>query len=191
MTLAASSRGPTLLALELLRLAPPAAVGLVAGALALGSVGDAVVQAVLAVTVLVALAVAHARGDTTTTATAAPHPAWRAGAGLAAGALTTTIGVNGPPLVLWLRARGATPEQLRTTLAVAFLVAGVATLAVLAALGDLHPGLGAVLAGVAGVLAGHAAGRRQAAALAVGRHEWLVTAVLGLTAVGAAVSAAL
>jgi uncharacterized membrane protein YfcA len=178
------STEPRLLTLELLRLAPPAAAGLVAGALLLGLVSDAVLQAVLAVMVLAALAVRREP-----IAAAAPHAAWRVVAGFGAGALTTTIGVNGPPLVLWLRARGATPDQLRTTLAVAFLVAGAATVAVLAAFGDLRPEATAVLVGAGGVLAGHTAGRRRAATLAVARHERLVTGVLAVTALAAAVSA--
>lgn len=173
---------------ELLRLAPPATAGLIAGALLLGVVGDAARQAMLAAAVLAALVVAR-RQAVPHGPTCPPRPGWRVLAGLGAGALTTTIGVNGPPLVLWLRACGATPSQLRTTLAVAFLTAGVATVAVLAALGDLRPGYTAVLVGAVSVLGGHAAGRRRAATLAVARHERLVTTVLAVTALAAAVSA--
>ena len=43
-------------------------------------------------------------------------PAWSAG--LAAGALTTTTSTNGPPMLLHLLGRGATPEQVRDTLTV-------------------------------------------------------------------------
>lgn len=186
LTLAARSPGPpAVMSMELLRLAPGATVGLVAGALLLGVVDDAVVQGALAVAVLAALAarrpapVVAARGSQT----------WRAVVAVAAGAMTTTIGVNGPPLVLWLRARGATPEQLRATLAVLFLVAGAATVMVLGMLGDLRLSAVTVALGVAGVVAGHTAGRARAAVMAVGRHERLVTNVLVLSAVAAAASA--
>jgi len=43
-------------------------------------------------------------------------------AGLASGALTTSVSLSGPPLVLWLRARGLAPAELRASLAAAFLV---------------------------------------------------------------------
>jgi uncharacterized membrane protein YfcA len=181
---ARSSLAPTVLTLELLRLAPPATVGLVAGALLLGVVPDAALQAALAVAVLVALLT---RRDPAVAAP--PRQAWRQITAFSAGVMTTTIGVNGPPLVLWLRARGATPQQLRATLALAFLTAGAATVVVLAALGDLHAGLGTILLCTAAVLAGHSAGRRQATGMALHRHDRLVTGVLALSAVAAAASA--
>lgn len=178
--------GATVLTVELLRLAPGAAAGVVAGALLLGVVPAAALQATLAAAVLAALVIGGRSGGVPV---GAPRPGHRQLVAVAAGAMTTTIGVNGPPLVLWLRGRGATPEQLRATLAVAFLVAGAATLAVLAALGELGLGSGPILAGGAGVVAGHALGRRGAAAMAVARHERLVTATLALSAVAAALSA--
>ena len=58
------------------------------------------------------------------------RPQLPAGAGLAAGfvsgALTTSISVSGPPVVLWLEARGAHPEEFRATLAATFLALNVA-----------------------------------------------------------------
>jgi uncharacterized membrane protein YfcA len=47
-------------------------------------------------------------------------------AGLASGALTTSISINGPPLVLWLEGEGVRPVEFRATLAAAFLVLDVA-----------------------------------------------------------------
>jgi hypothetical protein len=179
-----SAQAPTVLTLELLRLAPPATAGLVTGALLLGVVPDAVLQATLAVAVLLALLTRGGRAIA-----APPRQAWRLVTAFGAGLMTTTIGVNGPPLVLWLRARGATPDQLRATLAVAFLLAGAATVVVLAALGDLHPAPGTVLLCAAAVLAGHTAGRRRAAGMALHRHDRLVTGILALSAVAAAASA--
>ena len=170
---------------ELLRLAPPAAAGLIIGALLLGIVPDAVLQAVLAAAVLAALVT---RGGAPPTVVP-PRRAWRMLTGAGAGLMTTTIGVNGPPLVLWLRARGATASQLRATLATAFLAAGAATVLVLALLGDLHVDPITVVIAAVAVGAGHSAGHRRATAMAVRRHEQLVTVVLVLSAVGAAVSA--
>jgi uncharacterized membrane protein YfcA len=79
-----------------------------------------------------------------------------AGVGLLSGTLTTSIGINGPPIVLLLEARGHEPRQVRATLAGAFLVLNALGFAALlavhgggevAALGRLLPLLGSVIAG--------------------------------------------
>jgi uncharacterized protein len=62
----------------------------------------------------------RARGPT---ASGRPLPAaagWAAG--FASGALTTSISVSGPPIVLWLEAHGIRPEEFRASLAGSFLV---------------------------------------------------------------------
>jgi len=53
-----------------------------------------------------------------------PAAGWAAG--FASGALTTSISVNGPPIVLWLEARGVRPEEFRASLAASFLVLNLA-----------------------------------------------------------------
>jgi uncharacterized protein len=47
-------------------------------------------------------------------------------AGFVSGALTTSISVSGPPIVLWLEARGVRPEEFRASLAASFLVLNLA-----------------------------------------------------------------
>jgi uncharacterized protein len=89
-----------------------------------------------------------------------PRPrlsAWAAG--LASGALTTSISVSGPPLVLWLTARGVRPEEFRTSLAASFLVLNLAGGIVLVAAegGGAFDG-GAVALLLALVVAGYALG---------------------------------
>ena len=59
--------------------------------------------------------------------------------GLLAGFLTTTVGINGPPLVTWLRARDATLTQLRDTLAIIFLTLNVAAIPNLTSRGGSIP----------------------------------------------------
>ncbi len=71
----------------------------------------------------------------------APAAAWAAG--FASGALTTSISVSGPPVVLWLEARGCAPEEFRATLAASFLALNLAGGAVLLA----AEGAGAVRGG--------------------------------------------
>jgi hypothetical protein len=59
--------------------------------------------------------------------------------GLIARALTTTVGVNGPPLVIWLRAQRATLIQLRDTLAIIFLTVNLAAIPSIATHGGTIP----------------------------------------------------
>lgn len=78
-------------------------------------------------------------------------------AGFASGVLTTSISVSGPPIVLWLEARGVRPEEFRASLAASFLALNLAGGAVLLAAegagsfdaGVVAPLLGAVVAGYA------------------------------------------
>jgi hypothetical protein len=82
--------------------------------------------------------------------------------GFASGALTTSISVSGPPIVLWLEARGVRPEEFRASLAASFLALNLAGGALLVGLegaetvaaGTLLALLGLVAAGyVLGALA--------------------------------------
>jgi uncharacterized protein len=54
-------------------------------------------------------------------------------AGFVSGALTTSISINGPPLVLWLEAQRLTPAEFRATLAAAFLSLNLVGAAILVA----------------------------------------------------------
>ena len=158
--------------------------GIVAGALVIDRLPDDVVRAAIGVLVLAALAqrhllpgVRHGGGSV-----------GRAAAGLTSGAMTTSTGLNGPPLVLFLTARGTPARALRDTLAVLFLAMGVAAIGALAAAGNLQlPTDAAALpvAALAGVLAGHRIFDRMSDAA----REGAITAMLvlaALTALGAA-----
>jgi uncharacterized membrane protein YfcA len=78
-------------------------------------------------------------------------------AGLVSGALTTSISINGPPLVLWLEGEGIRPAEFRATLAAAFLALDIAGAALLVStessatvdLGVVGPLLACVLGGYA------------------------------------------
>jgi uncharacterized membrane protein YfcA len=60
-----------------------------------------------------------------------PPPGWLAG--LISGVLTTSISVSGPPIALWLEARGTSPREFRATLAASFLALNLTGLAVVVA----------------------------------------------------------
>jgi uncharacterized membrane protein YfcA len=89
--------------------------------------------------------------------TALASPAAGAATGIVAGALTTTVGINGPPLVVWLRARRATLAQLRDTLAIIFLTLNLAAIPSVAAQGGTIPSM-LLPALAAGLLIGHILG---------------------------------
>jgi uncharacterized membrane protein YfcA len=70
--------------------------------------------------------------------------------GFLSGALTTSISLSGPPLVLWLEGRGVSAEEFRSSLAASFMAFNLAGGAVLFA----WEGPGALSAGVAAPLLG-------------------------------------
>ena len=105
-------------------------------------------------------------------------PAWAAG--FAAGALTTSTSTNGPPMLLHLLGRGATPEQVRDTLTVCFVALAPIGAAALFGTGDPELPSGVLLVAlVPAVAVGHLVGRRGFARLSEGdRYEPVLTAVL-------------
>jgi uncharacterized membrane protein YfcA len=121
---------------------------------------------------------------------APPHlpPVAGVAAGFVSGVLTTSINVSGPPVVLWLEARGARPEEFRASLAATFLALNLAGgVLLLGAEGSasLDAGTVALLLGL--VVAGYALG-----ALAFRRldRERFYSVVLALAAGTGAASVA-
>ncbi len=113
-------------------------------------------------------------------------PALDSAVGLISGVLTTSTGVNGPPLLLWLVAKGAKPEEVRDTLALAFVSLNLAGLMVVAvAEGGLDILYGDVLFLLPLAAAGWLAGRLVFARLDPQRFRALN---LGLAAVAGAAS---
>ncbi len=110
--------------------------------------------------------------------TSAHVPAWLAG--FAAGALTTSTSTNGPPMLLHLLGRGATPMQVRDTLTTCFIGLAAIGATALAVTGTpALPDTTLVLGLIPAVFAGHLVGRRGFARLASGEHyEPVVTGVM-------------
>jgi uncharacterized protein len=96
--------------------------GLAIGAVALTELSKEVLQVAVGVAVIAAAGWQLRRRESHTHL--APAAAW--GAGFVSGALTTSISVSGPPLVLWLEARGVRPEEFRASLAASFLALNLA-----------------------------------------------------------------
>ena len=110
-------------------------------------------------------------------------------AGLVSGALTTSISVSGPPIVLWLEARGVTPGVFRATLAASFLALNVVGGAIVVAAG----GIGAVRLDVVLPLLGlcvigHFLGNRAHRRLAGPRFRLVALVLVACTGVASLVA---
>lgn len=136
--------------------------GLAGGAVILSVVSKPPLQVAVGVAVVLALLV-QSRARRPMGEARGHDVGWdAAAAGLTTGLLSTTIGVSGPPLLIWLERIGATPDQIRDTLAASFLGLAAPSALALLAVGRLSVGgvsapvLAALLAAVAG---GRAVGR--------------------------------
>jgi uncharacterized membrane protein YfcA len=99
--------------------------------------------------------------------------------GFTSGALTTSTGVSGPPLALWLARRGLTPGELRDSLSAIFLAIGIVALAALVpVLHRAHLDPVQIVAGLGCVVAGHALGSRAFVRMDSRRFEPLLLVVI-------------
>jgi uncharacterized membrane protein YfcA len=173
LTLTAERRPREVLGRRTLVMVLASIPGMVAGALLLRDAPIDLLRVLVGAAVLAAVAItARARPRE-------PHGrGWggAATAGVLSGALATSTGMNGPPLVLHLLHRGATPTQTRDTLSAVFLVSGVLMLAALVAAGAFRPP-GGVAWLIAIAVGGQLAGRR-AFALLRPRYRAVTLAVL-------------
>jgi uncharacterized membrane protein YfcA len=192
MTLGTEGRRPQpLVRVSLVMLAwaiPGTAVGLVA----LRALDSTALQIGVTLGVFATLAVrwlAQRRPD----AGEGDPPAWAAPtAGFASGALTTSTNTAGPPVVLYMLARGAPPVQTRDTLTATFIGFAVIGVVALAFSGrDWVPDAEALAALVPAVVVGHVAGRPVFARIAEHRYEPVLTGVLIVTALAGLATALL
>ena len=98
--------------------------GLAAGVVALTLLSKEALQVAVGLAVILAagwqLNQRRTRKSAASGRTLPPAAGWAAG--FASGALTTSISVSGPPIVLWLEAHGVRPDEFRASLAGSFLV---------------------------------------------------------------------
>jgi uncharacterized protein len=110
-------------------------------------------------------------------------------AGFASGALTTSISISGPPIVLWLEARGVRPEEFRASLAASFLflnLAGGVVLLSAEGTGAFDAGVVALL--LALVVVGYAVGAVAFRRLDRERFFNLVLALVAVTGLASVVA---
>ena len=186
MTLGTEGRRPQPLVRDSAILLAWALPGVAAGLLALRSLDATALQVAVTLGVFATLAVRAAARRRRTAGPGEP-PWWAAPAtGFASGALTTSTNTSGPPVVLYMLARGATPVQTRDTLTATFIgfsVLGLGALLLSRSEGAI-PHAGALATLVPAVIAGHLAGRPVFARIAEDRYEPVLTAVLIATALG-------
>jgi uncharacterized membrane protein YfcA len=117
-------------------------------------------------------------------------PLAQGAAGVASGALLTSTGLNGPPLVIALAARRSEPRTTRATLQFVFAVQDVLALAGFVALGLVSPVLlGYAVLGVVGMWGGWMVGGFGFRRLSRGGFDRVVLLVLVASGVSAVVSA--
>ncbi|MDX6690751.1 MAG: uncharacterized protein QOG15_2208 [Solirubrobacteraceae bacterium] len=179
LTLVTERRMPRVLTGEALALVAWSLPGLALGALALRELPDRLLSVLVAVGVLggLVLRVRARRARRTSRLRWWSRPA----AGIGSGALSTSTSLSGPPLILYLLARGVTAGQMRDTLAAVFVALSVLSVPALLATGtfDVPPAPAALFAAGA---AGQLLGRRIFAHLAGERYENVVLAVLAVAA---------
>jgi uncharacterized protein len=159
--------------------------GLAVGAVALTQLSKEALQVAVGVAVILAAGWQLRRGRGTR-----PHGLGTGlAAGFASGALTTSISISGPPIVLWLEARGVRPEEFRASLAASFLVLNLAGGAVLLGAegtGAFEAGVVIPLLGL--VVAGYALGAVAFRRLDRERFFKLVLALVAATGVASVVA---
>jgi uncharacterized membrane protein YfcA len=179
LTLSSERRRPQVLGRDAVALLAWSLPGIALGAVALRELSERLLSALVAVAVIAGVALrALSRRDG---APATLRPWHLPAAAVSGGALSTATSLSGPPLVFYLLARGASPVQMRDTLAAIFFVqAGLGVPAlVLSGTFAIPHGLWALL--LAG-LGGQLLGRRAFGWLRGERYELAVYVVLVGTA---------
>jgi uncharacterized protein len=164
-------------------LAATGLVGMPVGLLLLTALDARTLTLVIAALVLV-FAVLLARGWS-----ADPGPWARRSSGVLSGAMLTSTGMNGPPLVITLQAMKLRPSSFRATLQAVFCSQDVAAVAGFAAVGQLSPtALVAVVAGLPGLPLGWLLGDRVFTGFDAEVFRRVVLGMLVLSALAAGLS---
>jgi uncharacterized membrane protein YfcA len=157
--------------------------GLAAGVVALTLLSKEALQVAVGVAVILAagwqVRQRKARKSTESRPTLAPAAGWAAG--FASGALTTSISVSGPPIVLWLEAHGVRPDEFRASLAASFLVLNLIGGAVVLVAEGSALDAGVVLPLLGLVVAGYALGAVAFRRLEADRFFALALALVACT----------
>ncbi len=169
------------------RLTLGALVGLPLGLLVLDHASESVLKIVIGLVVLLATALI-ARGQVRVE----PRRSVDVAAGVLGGALATSTGVNGPPVVIALQAKGLDPLAFRATIAAHFIAVNTVAIALFGVGGRLTSrALLAAACGVVPLVAGSEVGRRLVSHVDQRRFRRIVLTLLVLSAASAIASVAL
>jgi uncharacterized membrane protein YfcA len=169
-----------------LRMLAGAALGLPIGLWVFVVADPAVLRLGIGIAVIGAV-VALARGVDLREASAALDVA----GGVVSGALTTSVGTNGPPLVFVLQARDFSPNRFRATITRVFFVLDIGSIIVFGVAGEINRGIvEAVAVALPALLVGAVVGVRIRSRLDPARFRRTVMVLLVLAAVSAIASAA-
>ncbi|MCB1271752.1 MAG: sulfite exporter TauE/SafE family protein [Microthrixaceae bacterium] len=160
------------------RLVAGAYLGMPVGVVVLSRIAEAPLQVSIALVVLGVVAL-YGAGWTP----GSPGPALEVLAGVASGALNTSVGISGPPVVLTLSGRGSSKAAFRATSVAVFAVTGVGAL-VLFGLAGRYGSSVLVAAAVAmpAIPAGIMVGERVHLGVPEARFRSIVLVLLALTA---------
>jgi uncharacterized protein len=164
--------------------------GAVCGVVVLRALPKSWLQVGVGVAVIGA-AVLRARARRDATAPTPGDPRARLALGFATGTLTTSAGVNGPPIALWLTHRGLGPAEVRDSLGATFLglgLIGAVVLAPVLAVAGTEVDWAVLAVALVCVVAGHAVGQRLFTRIDAARYEPLLLVLV--TVAGAASVAA-
>ena len=180
MTLGTERRRPRPLLREAVAILAGAIPGALLGVLVLRSLDAVALQVLVSVGVVSALAARWWAGRTGPRVRARARIWTGPLAGVLAGGLGTSTTTSGPPLLLYLLARGVQPAVMRDTLSLCFLGLGFIGPAALLVTRTTEavPDPQLVAVGLPAVVAGHLAGRHGFARLERGGYETVVTALL-------------
>ena len=174
LVLFAEGRRPAIAWHEVVPILAAATPGAVVGVILLHALPKPVLQVAVG-TAVIGAALLRLRGRIQVSA----RRGWvRVPLGFTTGVLSTSTGVNGPPLALWLSSRGLHARGVRDSLGAMFIGLGIiGSLTLLPVLGDAHLSAGVLVVAAVGVIAGHAAGSRLFARMTTRHFELLLLAI--------------
>jgi uncharacterized protein len=188
LVLLGERRRPRVAWREVLPILVAVAPGAVGGVLLLRALSKPALQVGVGVVLLSAVLLGRGRSA----ASGSDSVAARVAIGLTTGVLTTSSGVSGPPIALWLSRTELSPGEVRDSLSATFLAIGViACVALVPVLhrAHIHPAL--VAPAVICVAGGHAVGSRAFVRIDSARFETILRAVIVCAGVASIAAGAL
>jgi uncharacterized membrane protein YfcA len=177
LVLIGERRRPRIAWREVLPILVAVAPGAVCGVIVLRGLPKPALQLGVGIVLLSAVLLGHVRRPSVPARE--DSVAARLAIGLTAGVLTTSSGISGPPIALWLSRTGLSPAEVRDSLSATFLAIGlIACVALVPVVHRAHLDPALVVPALICVAGGHALGRRAFSRVQRGRFEALLRALI-------------